>query len=94
MDLDRFGFGTKNKNSVGMFDGKNQRDHATLFGRFIQPTLIERGASKKDIVSMMGKFMQSDFEDKVFMLQELSNDTDDALWRSDEFLRIAKRANG
>ena len=80
---DRFGFGTKNVS-----------DDATLFTKFIQPTLIERGASEKDISSVMEKFMQSNFEDKVFMLQELSNDTDDALWRSDEFLRIAKENRG
>ena len=41
----------------------------------------------------MGKFMQAPFEMKVNMLKELSNDTDDALWQSEAFLRIQERSS-
>lgn len=97
MAQDRFGYGTpypeKNKDSVGLFQGKNERDHIELFGRFIQPTLEEAGIDSNSQLEIMGKFMQAPFEMKVSMLKELSNDTDDALWQSEAFLRIQERSS-
>jgi len=85
----------RNDDTVGMFEGKNQRDHIDLFGKYIQPTLKKMGIeSEKEQMALLNKFFVAPYELKVKMLQELTNaPPDDALWGSEEFLRIKERAN-
>ena len=82
---DKFGYGTyqKNKDTVGAFEGRNQRDHAAIWGKFIQPYNPEFG------LEQFNTFMMAPLKDKEKILKQYSGDTDDALWRSEEWMRIS-----
>jgi hypothetical protein len=43
-------------------------------------------------MSIMNDFFVAPFDIKVKMLKELANDTDDALWQSEQFLRIKEKS--
>ena len=85
MSRDRFGYGNEERSSgtVGMFDGRNQKDHATIWGKFVQPYNKDFGLEEFNI------FMQSSIPEKEKILQQYAGDTDDALWRSKEWMRIS-----
>ena len=85
MAKDRFGYGVEGKNpgTVGMFDGQSQKDHAAIWGKFIQPYNKDFG------VNEFAMFMQASVPQKEEMLEQYAGDTDDALWRSEEWMRIS-----
>jgi len=85
IEKDRFGYGipSKNADTVGMFDGQSQRDHAEIFSKFIQPYNKDFGTNE------LAMFMQASVTQKEEMLKQYAGDTDDALWRSEAWMRIS-----
>ena len=85
MAKDRFGYGFEEKNpgTVGMFDSQGQKDHAEIWGKFIQPYNKDFG------IDEFAMFMQASVATKEKMLKQYAGDTDDALWRSEAWMRIS-----
>ena len=77
-EKDGFGYGT-----VRTFDGQGQKDHAEIWGKFIQPYNKDFG------VNELSAFMQASVPEKERMLKQYAGDTDDALWRSEAWMRIS-----
>jgi hypothetical protein len=85
MDKDRFGYGTyqRSPGTVGLFDGRAQKDHAEIWGKFVQPYNEDFGLEEFNI------FMSAPVAEKEKMLKQYAGDTDDALWRSEAWMRIS-----
>ena len=85
MDKDGFGYGTyqRSPGTVGAFDGRGQRDHINIWGKFIQPYNKDFGMNE------LAAFMQASIPEKEEFLKQYAGDTDDALWRSEEWMRIS-----
>ena len=85
IEKDRFGYGipSRNAGTVGMFDGQSQKDHAIIFGKFIQPYNKNFGMNE------LAMFMQASVPQKEEILKQYAGDTDDALWKSEEWMRIS-----
>ena len=75
---DRFGYGTEDLQQMYM------SANASLIQRFMPQAPDE----KKEA------FMKGDLKTKASILNEYSGDTDDALWRSEEWMLLEKMHNG
>ena len=70
------------ENTVGAFDGKGQRDHAALWGKFTDP---ESPLADKGFMA----FMQADLDTKKDLLRMFGQADDDAIVASEEWKRIS-----